>query len=126
VISDAQVKAVNARVEELVGAPVGPFAYCPHGPGDGCDCRKPSPGLILRAAAELGVSPARCVVIGDIGADVEAARAAGARAILVPTPATRPEEVADADEVAPDLVTAVERALTPPVRDFGREAGLAA
>ena len=72
---------------------------------------KPAPGLIRRAAAELGVDPAECVVIGDIGADVQAARAAGARAILVPTPTTRQEEVADADEVAPDLVTAVERAL---------------
>jgi histidinol phosphatase-like enzyme len=110
-ISEAQVRAVNARVEELLGAPAGPFAYCPHGPGEGCGCRKPAPGLIRRAAAELGVDPARCVVIGDIGADVKAARAAGARGILVPTPVTRAEEVADADEVAPDLATAVERAL---------------
>jgi histidinol-phosphate phosphatase family protein len=112
-ISEAQVRAVNARVQELLGAPVGPFAYCPHGPEDGCDCRKPAPGLIRRAAAQLGVDPARCVVIGDIGADVEAARAAGARGILVPTAVTRPDEVADADEVAPDLLAAVERALAP-------------
>jgi histidinol-phosphate phosphatase family protein len=104
------VHAVNARVEELLG-PLGPWAVCPHGPDDGCDCRKPAPGLILRAARELGVEPARCVVIGDIGADVEAARAAGARGILVPTPVTRAEEVAAAEEVAPDLATAVERAL---------------
>ncbi|HYI19163.1 MAG TPA: HAD-IIIA family hydrolase [Solirubrobacteraceae bacterium] len=110
-ISDAQVRAVNARVQELLGQPIGPWAWCPHGPGDGCDCRKPAPGLIRRAAAELGVDPADCVVIGDIGADVEAARAAGARGILVPTPVTRAEEVADAEEVEPDLVSAVERAL---------------
>ncbi len=50
-------------------------------------------------------------MIGDIGADVEAARAAGARAILVPTPVTRAEEVAAADEVAPDLPAAVDRVL---------------
>ena len=50
-------------------------------------------------------------MIGDIGADVDAARAAGARGILVPTPVTRAEEIAAADEVAPDLETAVERAL---------------
>ncbi|HZB77237.1 MAG TPA: HAD family hydrolase, partial [Solirubrobacteraceae bacterium] len=113
-ISEAQVRAVNARVQELLGAPVGPFAYCPHGPEDGCDCRKPAPGLIRRAAAQLGVDPTRCVVIGDIGADVQAARAAGARGILVPTAVTRADEVADADEVAPDLLAAVERALAPP------------
>jgi histidinol-phosphate phosphatase family protein len=109
-VTEAQVRAVNARVEELLG-PLGPWALCPHGPGDGCDCRKPAPGLILRAAERLGVDPARCVVIGDIGADVEAARAAGARAILVPTAATRADEVEDADEVAPDLPAAVDRVL---------------
>ena len=106
------VEAVNARVEELIGGgPLGPWAYCPHAPQDGCGCRKPAPGLVLRVAQELGVNPARCVVIGDIGADVEAARAAGARGILVPTPRTRREEVDAAAEVAPDLMTAVDRAL---------------
>lgn len=102
------VTAVNARVEELLG-PLGPWAFCPHGPDDGCGCRKPAPGLVLEAARALAVAPERCAVIGDIGADVDAARAAGARGVLVPTPATRPEEVAEADEVAPDLAAAVER-----------------
>ena len=60
----------------------------------------------------LDVPPARCVVIGDIGADVEAARAAGARGVLVPTPETRPEEVAAAEHVAPTLARAVGDVLT--------------
>jgi beta-phosphoglucomutase-like phosphatase (HAD superfamily) len=55
----------------------------------------------------LGVDPRRCAVIGDIGTDVAAARAAGARAVLVPTAVTRPEEVVAAPEVAPDLPSAV-------------------
>jgi phosphoglycolate phosphatase-like HAD superfamily hydrolase len=50
-------------------------------------------------------------VVGDIGADVEAARAAGARAVLVPTPRTRPEEIAAAPQTAPDLLAAVELAI---------------
>jgi phosphoglycolate phosphatase-like HAD superfamily hydrolase len=54
------------------------------------------------------------VVIGDIGADVEAARAAGARAVLVPTAVTRVEEVAAAPEVAADLLSAVELVLGAP------------
>jgi histidinol-phosphate phosphatase family protein len=112
-VTEAQVRAVNARVEALLG-PLGPWTWCPHGPGDGCRCRKPAPGLILRAAARLGVDPARCVVIGDIGADVEAARAAGARSILVPSAVTRHEEIAAADEVAPDLPAAVARVLGVP------------
>jgi histidinol-phosphate phosphatase family protein len=112
-VTEAQVRAVNARVEELLG-PLGPWSWCAHGPDDGCDCRKPAPGLILRAAERLGVDPARCVVIGDIGSDVEAARAAGARAILVPTAVTRQEEIAAAEEVAPDLPAAVARVLAVP------------
>jgi HAD superfamily hydrolase (TIGR01662 family) len=106
-VTPAQVEDVNARMEALLG-PLGPVEWCPHGPGDGCDCRKPAPGLIRRAAARMGVDPRRCAVVGDIGADVEAARAAGARGVLVPTERTRPQEVAAAEEVAPDLASAVD------------------
>ncbi|HEX7148487.1 MAG TPA: HAD-IIIA family hydrolase [Actinomycetota bacterium] len=105
-----QVEAVNRRVEELLG-PLGPWLVCVHGPGDACGCRKPAPGLLEAAAGALGVEAGDCVVIGDIGADVEAARAAGARAVLVPTPVTLLEEVAAAPAVAPDLLSAVELVL---------------
>jgi histidinol-phosphate phosphatase family protein len=107
-----QVEAVNRRVEELLG-PLGPWLVCPHGPDDGCRCRKPAPGLVEAAARALGVAPSDCVVIGDIGADVQAASAAGARSVLVPTAATRAEEVAGAPEVAPDLGAAVDLLLGP-------------
>jgi histidinol-phosphate phosphatase family protein len=107
-----QVEAVNRRVEELLG-PLGPWFCCVHGPWEGCGCRKPAPGLIKAAAGALGVEPADCVVIGDVAGDVEAARAAGARAVLVPTAVTRAEEVAAAPVVAPDLVAAVELLLGP-------------
>ena len=112
-LTEAQVRAVNARIEALLG-PLGPWAWCPHGPDDGCACRKPAPGLIRDVAARLGVEPTACVVIGDIGADVEAAAAAGARGILVPTPRTLRAEVEAAGEVAADLEAAVERALAVP------------
>jgi HAD superfamily hydrolase (TIGR01662 family) len=102
-----QVEAVNRRVEKLLGT-LGPWLLCLHGPGDGCRCRKPAPGLIEAAARALGVEPRDCVVIGDVGADMEAASAAGARSVLVPTPATRAEEVVGAPEVAADLIMAVD------------------
>jgi histidinol-phosphate phosphatase family protein len=102
----SELDAVNRRIEELLG-PLGPWFVCPHAPDDGCACRKPSPELIVRASRALGVPPSRCVVIGDIGSDVEAALAAGARPILVPTAATLPEEVAAAPEVASDLEAAI-------------------
>ena len=102
-----QVAAVNRRVEELLG-PLGPWVVCPHRPDEGCACRKPAPGLLLKAADLLGVEPACCAVVGDIGADVEAAQAVGARPVLVPTERTRREEVEQAPEVASDLAAAVE------------------
>jgi histidinol-phosphate phosphatase family protein len=98
----SDVDAVNRRVEELLG-PLGPWLVCPHGPDDSCDCRKPRPGLVLRAARLLGIPPARCAVVGDVGADVDAALAAGARPVLVPTTRTRRDEVENAPVVAADL-----------------------
>jgi histidinol-phosphate phosphatase family protein len=109
-VTAEQVAAVNRRVEELLG-PLGPWLVCAHAPDDGCACRKPAPGMIARAAACLGVRPDECVVIGDTGADVGAALAAGARAVLVPTAVTRPEEIASAPETASDLQAAVDRLL---------------
>jgi histidinol-phosphate phosphatase family protein len=105
-LTRGQVDAVNARVEEVLG-PLGPFLVCEHGPDDGCGCRKPAPGMVLAAAQALGVEPSGCALIGDIGADVGAALAAGARPVLVPTPVTRRDEVEAAPEVAPDLLAAV-------------------
>ena len=109
-ITRAQADAVNARVAELLG-PFDTVQVCPHAPEDGCDCRKPAPGLVLAACAELDVDPARCVVIGDIAADLGAAAAAGAHGILVPTPVTRPAEVAAAVHRAPTLAEAVDDVL---------------
>ncbi len=111
IVDAERVAAVNARVDEVFGG-FDAWCVCPHGPDDGCDCRKPRPGLVLEAARRLGVAPEDVVVIGDIGADVAAAEAVGARGILVPTPVTRREEVSAAAEVAPDLAAAVDAALT--------------
>ncbi|HEX3331961.1 MAG TPA: HAD-IIIA family hydrolase [Gaiellales bacterium] len=105
-LTEAQVAGVNRRVDELLG-PLGPWLVCPHGPEDGCGCRKPAPGLIVAAARALGVDPSACAVIGDTAADVGAARAAGARGVLVPNAVTRRDEVRRAAEVAADLEAAV-------------------
>jgi D-glycero-D-manno-heptose 1,7-bisphosphate phosphatase len=111
-ISASQVAAVNRRVDELLG-PFAVWQVCPHGPGDGCACRKPRPGMVLAAARQLGLAPQRMAVVGDIGADVEAAAAAGAVPVLVPTSVTRPEEVAAAPVVRTDLADAVRHLLEP-------------
>ncbi len=79
-ITEAQMNAVNARVEELLG-PFDGWFICPHAPDEDCDCRKPKPKLILDAANAWGVAPAQIVVVGDKDSDVEAARNAGSLAI---------------------------------------------
>ncbi|GAA1492695.1 HAD-IIIA family hydrolase [Curtobacterium herbarum] len=101
-----QVDATNARVDELVG-PFDVWEVCPHDRGDGCACRKPRPGMVFSAAERLGLDAADLVVIGDIGADVGAAVAAGAQGILVPTARTMPAEVAAAATVAGSIEEAV-------------------
>jgi histidinol-phosphate phosphatase family protein len=106
-IDRSRVDDVNTRVDELLG-PFGTIQLCDHAPDVGCPCRKPAPGMIFDAAARLGVEPSQCAVVGDIGADMQAAAAAGVRAILVPTPATLPEEVAAAPELANTIGDAVE------------------
>jgi HAD superfamily hydrolase (TIGR01662 family) len=104
ILTPDEVDSVNARVEDLLG----PFdEVCPHGDGDGCGCRKPAPGMIRSACSRLGIDASEAAFIGDIGSDMEAARAAGARGVLVPTALTRVEEVAAAGEVAADLEQAV-------------------
>jgi HAD superfamily hydrolase (TIGR01662 family) len=105
--TDDQLAAVNRRVEQLLG-PFDTWQICPHDDTAGCRCRKPEPGLVEAAAAELGVAGHRCVVIGDIGHDMTAALAAGAAGVLVPTPMTLPGEVAAAPAVARDVAGAAE------------------
>src|SRR3954449_8053789 len=106
-ITTDQVEACNARLAELLG-PFDVLRYCPHGPDDGCSCRKPAPGMVKGACADLGVDLGRCVVVGDIAADVDAAAAAGAVGILVPTPVTRKAEIEAADRRAATLTEAVD------------------
>jgi D-glycero-D-manno-heptose 1,7-bisphosphate phosphatase len=110
-LTRAQVEQVSRRIEELLG-PFGVWAVCPHGPADGCGCRKPAPGLVHAACVRLGVEPDRTALIGDIGSDLAAARAAGARGVLVPNAGTALADIATADERAPDLLTAVRLLLT--------------
>ena len=123
-VTHEQVVAVNRRVEALLG-PFDVWQFCPHSEADGCGCRKPRPGLIVEACRILGIVPAEALVIGDIGTDVAAAAAAGARSVLVPTAQTRSEEIAAAPVVATDLAEAVDLALDDAVTATAadREAG---
>ncbi len=102
---------IAARLEQG-GARIDGFYYCPHYPHAAleqyrvaCDCRKPKPGMLRQAARDLDLDLSRSFVVGDRANDVAAARAAGARAILVTTGVGFREEAASlAPDAAPDLV----------------------
>ncbi|MBT8081656.1 MAG: D-glycero-beta-D-manno-heptose 1,7-bisphosphate 7-phosphatase [Gammaproteobacteria bacterium] len=82
------LRAMHRKLRRLVasqGGRVDRIVVCPHGPDDGCRCRKPAPGLLERLARHYGRSLAGVPVIGDSLRDLEAAAAAGARPVLVRT-----------------------------------------
>jgi D-glycero-D-manno-heptose 1,7-bisphosphate phosphatase len=85
--TEAQFHAFQARLREDLaeaGVTLDRTYFCPHLPDAGCSCRKPAPGLLERAARELGADLARSWVIGDRESDAELARRAGCRgAVLV-------------------------------------------
>jgi D-glycero-D-manno-heptose 1,7-bisphosphate phosphatase len=78
--------AVNAALFRLLtpfGVTISRIYYCPHSAADACDCRKPAPGLLLRAMREFGVPPERCFMVGDRDVDAVAAQSAGCAPVLV-------------------------------------------
>jgi len=101
---------MNAAVEKA-GGKIDAVFVCPHKPEDGCDCRKPKPGLFTQIAARYGVSLKDVPAIGDAARDIEAARAAGARPILVRTGrgAALPKQLAGGVETYADLAAAAEK-----------------
>jgi D-glycero-D-manno-heptose 1,7-bisphosphate phosphatase len=76
-----RVDAINAEIVERLG--VDAIYTCPHDDADGCDCRKPKPGLLLRAARDHGIDLAGSFLIGDRAKDVACGRAAGCTTIFL-------------------------------------------
>lgn len=77
-------KKLRAELAGL-GCRIDGIYYCPHRPDEGCDCRKPAPGMILKAVKELGIDMAGSWMIGDKETDLEAAKRAGCHGLRVPT-----------------------------------------
>ena len=93
------------------GAHADGIYYCPHHPEatvagyrQACDCRKPAPGLLKRAAADLGLDLARSFSVGDKWTDVQVGQAAGSRGILVRTGYGRSSEAAVPPGVTPATI----------------------
>ena len=107
------LEAINARMRREVVAAGGALAgvyCCPHRPDEGCDCRKPAPGLLRRIESDFGQSLRDAPFVGNSLTDIDAALAVGARPMLVRTGYGLQSEKALGDrnpEVHPDLASAV-------------------
>jgi D-glycero-D-manno-heptose 1,7-bisphosphate phosphatase len=93
--SEADLHRVHSAMDEMLksyGATISAYYYCPHHPTDGiapyvkdCECRKPKPGMLLRAKKKFGFDLKRSFIIGDKCVDVQAGKSVGAVAIQVST-----------------------------------------
>ncbi len=84
----ATLDAMHTRLRELVahqGGEVGLIVYCPHGPDEGCDCRKPKPGMLQTIARHYQVALSGIWFVGDSGSDLKAALAVDSQPVLVRT-----------------------------------------
>lgn len=114
-ITEEQLAGIHRALIDLLaeeGAQVDAIYYCPHLATAeveryriDCDCRKPKPGLLLKAARELGLDLPRSVVVGDSFRDLEAGRAAGCRTVLVRTGYGQ-KEIENGMSWQPDLIVA--------------------
>jgi D-glycero-D-manno-heptose 1,7-bisphosphate phosphatase len=139
--SEEVVRGLHERLSALLskeGAHIDRYYYCPHHPTEGigsyridCECRKPKPGLLLKAGSELGLDLEQSYLVGDNVTDIEAGIRAGVKAILVltgygesfwrswPVP-FRPQHVAhDLDEAVNWILGSVVPALPATDADHG-------
>lgn len=108
--------AIHGRMKrevEAAGGKIDSIFFCPHGPGDHCDCRKPKPGLFRQIAARYKADLRGIPMIGDSERDLQAARAVGGRPMLVKTGngLKTLDEDHDVEEVYDDLAAAVAQLL---------------
>ena len=114
----ATLNAIHRRMLDAVadvGGDIEAVFFCPHGPSDGCDCRKPKPGLLTAIRDRLGLDLSRSVLIGDKLSDVAAAHAGGVKPVLISSAGEDIDASAlrayGAVDVFPDLASAIDRLL---------------
>jgi D-sedoheptulose 7-phosphate isomerase len=111
-IPPAELDRIHGRLADLVaqeGGRIERFMVCPHVPESGCECRKPLPGLLLQAHAELGVQLDTAWLVGDHVTDMQAAAAVRCKRILVLSGRTSGDpDGEDVDWVVEDLQSAAD------------------
>lgn len=117
---EAALAPLEQHLRALLGVPLTGFYYCPHHPEGtvpdyaiACNCRKPKPGMLLRAAVAHGIDLSRSWLIGDILNDIEAGHRAGCRAVLIDngnetewvlTPGRSPDYITTSLSLAADFI----------------------
>jgi D-glycero-D-manno-heptose 1,7-bisphosphate phosphatase len=90
--SKETVEGINELIAREIPA-IAKFVVCFHDNGDGCDCRKPKPGMLLAGATEFSIDLKRSYMVGDRRGDVEAGVAAGSRTIFIDRAYTEPPPI---------------------------------
>jgi D-glycero-D-manno-heptose 1,7-bisphosphate phosphatase len=106
----ATLERIHDRLQTMLAAEglrLETIYFCPHGPDEGCDCRKSAPGMVTTAMRDLGFRPEEVVIIGDSDADMGAAAAAGVMGVRVAAAGK-----VRLDGVAHDFLEAAHRART--------------
>jgi D-glycero-D-manno-heptose 1,7-bisphosphate phosphatase len=117
----ARLNEVHERMRQMlrsIGVRLDGIYSCPHGPEEGCDCRKPNLELMRQASKELGFDMSQSIVIGDKDSDIEFGRRAGAVTMLIGQPGPRspaapaPDFVVENLNVAADIIGSREERLS--------------
>ena len=119
-VSAETVARIHAHLTREIlahGGLVQAIYCCPHLPTDGCDCRKPAPGLLWRGMQAAGVAPSETVVVGDSRGDETAARRAGTRFVRVQTGYGTDAMVGAGGPIAPVASSDPDTVVVPSIRE---------
>ncbi|RMH71754.1 MAG: D-glycero-beta-D-manno-heptose 1,7-bisphosphate 7-phosphatase [Gemmatimonadetes bacterium] len=88
IVTETTVQEIHRRMAhqvEQAGGYITAVYYCPHHPSEGCNCRKPRPGMLIQAAHDFNLDLRKCVFVGDNMRDIEAGKNAGCQTVFVRT-----------------------------------------
>ena len=80
------VEKIHSKIQSFLnqfGTKINRFYYCPHTPSENCDCRKPKPGLLIKAIKDFSINPSSSWMIGDMDTDVAAGNSVGCKTIKI-------------------------------------------
>ena len=98
-----QMHSNTVKEIEKKGGRIVDIYYCPHHPDDGCNCRKPAPGMLLQAIKDHDIDPKKSFMVGDRMMDVKVGKKVGTRSIIIPSKLGL-KEMKEEKNVKPDYI----------------------